>query len=87
MLSQITDQGHKHTYFEHDKRGFLQSVIYQGKEKEERGVDASGNLYNQLDCKDRKYEFSPLEESKTAKYNYDKEGNLIQKTEKATGKK
>ena len=62
-------------------------MIYDGIQREERGVDSSGNLYSQLDCTDRKYVANRLEETKTAKYKYDKEGNLIQKTEKATGKK
>lgn len=86
LLCQITDQGVQHTYFQHDKRDFLQGVIYQGNEKIERGVDASGNLYKQLDCKDRSYKINRLEETKTAKYQYDREGNLVEKIEKLTGK-
>ena len=87
ILCQITDQGQKHTRYQRDKRGFLQQIIYQGKEIEERGVDATGNLYQQLNCKDRVYRKNRLQETKTNKYSYDKEGFLTEKIEKSTGKK
>ncbi|WP_158961953.1 DUF6531 domain-containing protein [Myroides fluvii] len=87
LLLEITEQGHKKTGFQRDKRGFLQGVIYDGGELEERGVDASGNLYRQLNCKDSVYVKNRLQETNTAQYKYDKEGFLIEKEEKYTGKK
>ncbi|WP_353117752.1 DUF6531 domain-containing protein [Myroides odoratus] len=87
VLKQITDQGQKHTRYQRDKRGFLQQIIYQGKEVEERGVDTTGNLYQQLNCKDRIYSKNRLQETKKNKYSYDKEGFLTEKIEKSTGKK
>lgn len=86
-LRQITDQGQKHTFYQHNRRGFLESVIYQGDEKEERGTDASGNLYQQLTCKDRIYNKNRLEETEINRYQYDDEGYLIEKEVKLTGKK
>ncbi|WP_286466590.1 DUF6531 domain-containing protein [Myroides sp. DF42-4-2] len=87
MLRQFMDQGQKLTQYKRDPRGFLQQVVYEGNEKEERGVDASGNLYQQLGCKDRIYTKNRLIETKTARYTYDKAGYLIEKIEKLTGKK
>lgn len=87
LLRQITDQGQQHTYYQRDKRGFLQGVNYGGNQQEERGVDASGNLYQQWNCKDRTYKKNRLEETQTTRFYYDKEGYLVAKEEKVTGKK
>lgn len=87
LLRQITDQGQHHTYYQRDKRGFLQGVNYGGNEQEERGVDASGNLYQRWNCKDRTYKKNRLEETQTTRFYYDKEGYLVAKEEKSTGEK
>ncbi len=86
-LRQFVDQGQKLTQYRRDPRGFLQQVVYEGNEIEGRGVDASGNLYQQLECKDRVYTKNRLIETKTTKYTYDKAGYLIEKIEKIAGKK
>lgn len=87
LLSQFTEIGHKHRLFQRNTSGSLQKIHYGENDVEERGVDASGNLYSQLNCKDRRYNKNRLEETKVARYQYDKEGYLIEKEEKCTGKK
>ncbi|MGG5506992.1 MULTISPECIES: DUF6531 domain-containing protein [unclassified Myroides] len=87
LLCQITDQGQKQTRYQRDQRGNLQRIRYSDGAVEERGVDASGNLYQRLNCKDRMYSKNRLIETDKARYTYDKEGFLIEKEEKESGKK
>lgn len=81
-LTSIKDSETGEKYFKHDVHGNLSEVIYGDGTTEYRLPDAVGNLYESKDRKDRKYSAGgKLLESKTAKYKYDDEGNLIKKKE------
>jgi len=82
-LAAIKDSGTGDKVFKHDIHGNLAEVIYGDGSVEFRMPDAVGNLFEDPLRKDRKYEKGGrLLESKSAKYKYDKEGNLIEKREK-----
>jgi RHS repeat-associated protein len=63
--------------------GNLSKTIFEDGSAELRNPDRSGNLFERLDCKDRKYERDgQLLKTENWEYKYDKEGNLIRKKDK-----
>lgn len=81
-LKQIVDDQKGITKFEHDVFGNLASAQYGDGSFEFRMPDAVGNLFRTKDQKDRKYgPAGQLLEANGTRYEYDAEGNLIQKTE------
>lgn len=81
-LKQIVDDQKGITKFEHDVFGNLASAQYGDGSFEFRMPDAVGNLFRTKDQKDRKYgPAGQLLEANGTRYEYDPEGNLIQKTE------
>jgi RHS repeat-associated protein len=80
QLKKITDSKKGTTNYEYDKWGNLSSAAYADGTQQLRCPDAVGNLYQQQDRKDRKYDRGgKLLQTKTATYNYDTEGNLVEK--------
>ncbi len=79
-LKQIIDPKSGTWRFRHDDLGNLASVRYPDGSSELRMPDAVGNLFKTNDRSDRKYgPAGQLLEAEGVKYQYDPEGNLIQK--------
>jgi RHS repeat-associated protein len=76
------------TRFKHDTAGNLVFAQYADNSIVHRTADATGNFYETEERNDRRYNAAgALLESEKYKYEYDDEGNLISKTEKATSGK
>ncbi len=81
-LRKIIDTHHGTTTFTHDELGNLAGAQYGDGSFEFRMPDAVGNLFKTKSQKDRKYgPAGQLLEANGTKYDYDSEGNLVQKTE------
>lgn len=79
-LTKIKDSISGEKIFKHDIHGNLDEVIYGDGTVEFRMPDAIGNLFENQQRNDRRYEKGgQLLESKVATYKYDKEGNLTEK--------
>ncbi len=85
---QKTDDAHRGTSrFEHDKFGNLMAAVYEGGTTELRMPDATGNLFRTPERRDRTYGDSgqileAVTDTGVVHYQYDKEGNLIRKSDK-----
>lgn len=78
-LKQIKDEKGV-TKFEHDAWSNLAKTIFPNGEEQLRNPDAVGNLYKSADRKDRVYaKGGQLKKANGWEYNYDAEGNLIEK--------
>jgi RHS repeat-associated protein len=81
-LRQISDEASGTTNFTHDAMGNLVEAQYNDGTSEFRVPDALGNLFRTRSRSDRKYgPAGQLLEANGAHYQYDGEGNLIEKTE------
>jgi YD repeat-containing protein len=61
----------------------LSKTVFEDGKTEHRNPDKTGNLFERLDRKDRKYERGgQLLKTENWEYKYDKEGNLIRKKDK-----
>lgn len=81
-LSKIIDSDQGQKIFNHDFHGNLAEVVYSDGTTQYRMPDKVGNLFETKDRNDRNYgKAGKLLKSKTAKFHYDGEGNLIEKRE------
>lgn len=79
-LKRVIDFGTELTQFQHDNFGNLSATIYPNGQSEYRLPDAVGNLFRKPDRSDRKYgPAGQVLEAGNARYQYDPEGNLIEK--------
>jgi YD repeat-containing protein len=78
-LLSVIDNG-KERQYEYDGKGYLTRTFFEDGTQELRCPDRSGNLYESLDRKDRKYaRGGQLVKTKEWEYKYDEFGNLVRK--------
>lgn len=76
----VLDSWYGTTTYEYSATGYLQKATYADGREEYRLFDKVGNLFDDPDCKLRKYlRGGKIEQSGVWRFEYDKDGQLIEK--------